>query len=87
MPIAHGLGSPAYERSRRTTIPLGLHRLACRPRGRADQAGRGAFPLGRLRRPGELLWQVRDDDHPFVIGGQRLCVLSVAGHRGESGGE
>jgi hypothetical protein len=41
----------------------------------------------RLCCAGELLWQIRDDDHPPVIGGQRLGVLAVAGHGGEPRGE
>jgi excisionase family DNA binding protein len=36
--------------------------------------------LGRSR-------QVRDDDHPLVVGGQWPPVLAVAGHRGESRGQ
>jgi hypothetical protein len=64
-----------------------VDRIQHRTADSVHQAGRGVFLPGRLRRPGQLLWQVRDDDHPFVIGGQRLPVLAVAGHGGESGGE
>jgi hypothetical protein len=44
--------------------------------------------LRRLRRSRQpVSGPVRDDDHPLVVGGQRLPVLAVAGHRGESRGE
>jgi hypothetical protein len=39
--------------------------------------------LEELRRLG----QVRDDDHPLVVGGQWPPVLAVAGHRGEPRGQ
>ena len=35
----------------------------------------------------QVLGQVRDDDHPLVVGGQRPPVLAVAGRRGEAGGQ
>jgi hypothetical protein len=42
--------------------------------------------LEELRRLGRSR-QVRDDDHPLVVGGQRPPVLAVAGDRGESRGQ
>jgi excisionase family DNA binding protein len=42
--------------------------------------------LEELRRLGRSR-QVRDDNHPLVVGGQWPPVLAVAGHRGESRGQ
>jgi hypothetical protein len=51
-------------------------------------AGAGPARISAPCRAGRLvLWQVGDDDHPLMIGGQWLSVLAVAGHGSESCGE